>query len=79
MSVDGWVKEHEDVNITITHPKTRAGHKTDIEMCDAKGRVKIFREMITYSKATDMQIVNLLREMYASLLNKLAIYNEYEN
>ena len=79
MNVDGWVKDHEDVKVSITHPKTRAGHKTDIEMCDAKGRVKVFREMITYSKATDMQIVNLLREAYVDLLNKLATYNEYTN
>ena len=77
MSVDGWIKDHEDVNVTISHPKTRAGHKTDIEMCDAKKKVKIFREMITYSKATDMQITNLLREMYVDLLNRLAAYNEY--
>jgi len=68
MTVAEWFEAHKDVGFTIDNPKTRAGHKTDIEMwsLNRKG-VKAFRESITYGKPTEMQIISLLDSMYEQI------------
>ena len=67
MSIDGWFENHKDVTFTIEHPKTKAGHKTDIEMWSNETSVKVFRESITYRKITDDEIVRLLNDMYRQI------------
>lgn len=67
MTIGEWFDTHEDVGFTIDHPKTRAGHKTDIEMWDTKTGKKTFRESITYKEPSEEHIVELLDDMYKHL------------
>ncbi len=69
MTIGEWFESHKDVGFTIDHPKTKAGHKTDIEMWSLNQNVKVFRESITYGKPTDMQMITLLDDMYKQIKN----------
>ena len=64
MTVDRWFKEHGDVEFTIDTPKTRSGHKTDIEMWSLRSSAKAFRESITFATISEERIVELLDDMY---------------
>ena len=70
MCISEWIKAHGDVNIAISHPKTKAGHKTDIEMWDISKGVNAFRESITYREISDERVVELLDDMYLEIKRK---------
>lgn len=78
MDVAKWFELHKDVGFTIDNPKTRAGHKTDIEMWSLNQDVKVFRESITYGKPTEMQIIALLDNMYDQI-KKIEAANKINN
>lgn len=69
MNLDQWFRSHQDVEFTINNPKTRSGHKTDIEMWSLVSKAKAFRETITYSKVSEERIVELLEDMYYEIKN----------
>ena len=69
MTIGEWFELHEDVEFTIDHPKTRAGHKTDIEMWSRNSGAKVFRETITYAEITEERCIELLNEMHAQIRN----------
>lgn len=74
MSVNEWLNEHDDICVSINHPKTKAGWKTTLEMVDKKtGKFNVFRESIRYSKPSDGDICKLLDDMYVDFLNKRAL------
>ena len=70
MTIGEWFESHKDVEFTIKHPKTKAGHKTDIEMCSKENRMATFRESITYKEPSEEHIVELLESMYESLMEQ---------
>ena len=67
MTIGEWFETHKDVGFTIDHPKTKAGHKTDIEMWSLKNGMATFRESITYKEPSEEHIVELLESMYEAL------------
>lgn len=67
MTVAEWFEDHKNIGFTVDHPKTRAGHKTNVEMWSMDSGVKVFRETVTYGKLTDMQMVTLLNDMYKEI------------
>jgi len=67
MTVAEWFENHKDVDFIIDHPKTMAGHKTDIEMWNLENGRKAFRESITYKEPSEEHIVELLDNMYESI------------
>lgn len=70
MTVDQWFEKHGDVVFTINNPKTRSGHKTDIEMWSLTTKAKAFRETITYAKISEKRIIELLDDMYLEVSRK---------
>lgn len=70
MTVDQWFETHSDVVFAIEHPKTRSGHKTDIEMWSLKSKAKAFRETITYKTISEERTVELLDDMYSEICRK---------
>ena len=79
MTVDQWFKSHQDVDFTINYPKTRSGHKTDIEMYSLSSNATSFRESITYAKITEERIVELLDDMYYDIKSKERSFDESNN
>lgn len=67
MTVAEWFENHKDIGFTVDHPKTRAGHKTDVEMWSMDSGIKVFRETVTYGKLTELQMVTLLNDMYKQI------------
>ena len=79
MTVDQWFESHQDVDFTINNPKTRSGHKTDIEMYSLVSNAKAFRETITYSKISEERIVELLNDMYYDIKRQERSFDESNN
>lgn len=73
MTVGEWFESHKDVGFTIDHPKTKAGHKTDIEMWSMDSGVMVFKETVTYEELTDTQMVALLSDMYEEIKQKASM------
>jgi hypothetical protein len=79
MDINGWFLNHDGIDFTITHPKTKAGHKTDIEMYSLSSNAKSFRESITYAKITEERIVELLDDMYYDIKRQERSFDESNN
>lgn len=67
MNIGYWFESHPDVGFTISHPETKAGHKTDIEMWNIETGKNVFRESVTYKELSDEAVVELLEDMYKQL------------
>ena len=70
MTVDQWFNSHNDVEFEISYPRTRSGHKTDIEMFSLKSGFRAFRESITYAGITEDRICELLDDMYNDIMKR---------
>ena len=68
MTVDQWFNSHNDVEFEITYPRTRSGHKTDIEMYSLKSGFRAFRESITYAGITEERVCEILDDMYKDIM-----------
>ena len=68
MTVDQWFNSHNDVEFEITYPRTRSGHKTDIEMYSLKSGLRAFRESITYAGITEERVCEILDDMYKDIM-----------
>ena len=79
MKVDDWFRSHLDVGFVINYPKTKAGHKCDIDMWDFKGRAKTFRETITYKMISDERLIELLDDMYQDIKRQIERSNFNED
>ena len=73
MTVGEWFESHKDVGFTIDNPKTKAGHKTDVEMWSMDSGVRVFKETVTYEELTDTQMVALLSDMYEEIKQKASM------
>lgn len=70
MNIAQWLREHLDVGCIISHPKTKAGHKTDIDMVDLQNGNKTFREFIAFKTMSEERTIELLNEMYQELMKR---------